>query len=46
MFYLMSRGLTKEEAKMIITLGYLQPISKHFNDENKALIEEAIKEAM
>lgn len=46
MFYLMSRGLTKEEAKMIITLGYLQPISKHFSDENKALIEEAIKEAM
>lgn len=46
MFYLMSRGLTKEEAKMIITLGYLQPISKNFSEKNKVLIEEAIKEAM
>ena len=46
MFYLMSRGLTKEEAKMIITLGYLQPISKNFSDKNKEKIESAIKEAM
>lgn len=46
MFYLMSRGLSKEEAKMIITLGYLEPIAKHFSKENKELIEIAIKEAM
>lgn len=46
MFYLMSRGLTQEEAKNIITLGYLSPISKHFSEDvqNKILsrIEEEI----
>ncbi len=31
-FYLTSRGLTKEEAKLLITLGYLKPILKGFND--------------
>ena len=46
MFYLMSRGLTKKEAKSLITLGYLKPISDTFSNENKAKIEEAIKEAM
>lgn len=46
MFYLMSRGLTKKEAKLLITLGYLQPISKNFSKENRELIENAIKEAM
>lgn len=34
-FYLTSRGLSKEEAKMLITLGYLKPILKGF-DENVA----------
>ena len=46
MFYLMSRGLTKKEAKLLITMGYLQPISNNFSKENKDKIEEAIKEAM
>ena len=46
MFYLMSRGLTKDEARMIITLGYLKPISKEFSNELQSKIEEAIKEAM
>ena len=32
-FYLTSRGLTVEEAKLLITLGYLKPILKGFNDE-------------
>ena len=32
-FYLTSRGLTEEEAKRIITLGYLKPILKGFSDE-------------
>ena len=26
LFYLMSRGLTKQEAETIITLGYLKPV--------------------
>ena len=46
MFYLMSRGLTKEEARMIITLGYLKPISVNFSQDVQDRIENAIKEAM
>ena len=46
MFYLMSRGLTSDEARMLITLGYLKPVSKEFSEETQKLIEEAIKEAM
>ena len=46
MFYLMSRGLSKEEARMIITLGYLKPISTKFSESIQSEIEEAIKEAM
>ena len=33
-FYLTSRGLTEDEAKRIITLGYLKPILGGFSDEN------------
>ena len=32
-FYLTSRGLSEDEAKRIITLGYLKPILKGFSDE-------------
>ena len=46
MFYLMSRGLTRDEARTLITLGYLKPVSKEFSDKTQELIEEAIKEAM
>ena len=46
MFYLMSRGLSKEDARMIITLGYLKPISVNFSEKIQQRIEEAIKEAM
>ncbi len=46
MFYLMSRGLNKNEARELITKGYLQPISKQFSNENKEKIENAIKEAL
>ena len=46
MFYLMSRGLTHDEARMIITLGYLKPVSAQFSDATQSLIENAIKEAM
>lgn len=46
MFYLMSRGLTRDEARMIITLGYLRPVSTQFSEETQELIENAIKEAI
>ncbi|MCQ2793307.1 MAG: SufD family Fe-S cluster assembly protein [Bacilli bacterium] len=46
MFYLMSRGLNKNEARELITRGYLQPISEKFSIENKSKIEIAIKEAL
>lgn len=46
MFYLMSRGLTRDEARTLITLGYLKPVSKEFSEKTQELIEEAIKEAM
>ena len=43
-FYLTSRGLTEDEAKRIITLGYLKPIIKGFtDDELKVEIEELIE---
>ena len=32
-FYLTSRGLTEDEAKQLITFGYLKPILKGFDDE-------------
>ena len=32
-FYLTSRGLTVDDAKLLITLGYLKPILKGFNEE-------------
>ena len=34
LFYLCSRGLTKQEAKRVITLGYLNPIIQYFTDES------------
>lgn len=43
MFYLMSRGLSKKEAKQIITLGYLRPISLYFSEDNQKKIEESIR---
>ena len=46
MFYLMSRGLTHEEARTLITLGYLKPVSTQFSEEVQLQIENAIKEAM
>lgn len=34
LFYLCSRGLSKQEAKRVITLGYLNPIIQYFTDES------------
>lgn len=33
LFYLCSRGLKHDEAKRLITLGYLNPITSYFHDE-------------
>ena len=42
-FYLTSRGLNKDEAKMLITLGYLKPILKGFNESIQAEIDSLIE---
>lgn len=42
-FYLTSRGLNLEEAKMLITLGYLKPILKGFNDSIQSEIDSLIE---
>lgn len=47
MFYLMSRGLSKEMSKKLITLGYLRPILTGFKDEKYIdLINKLIEEKM
>lgn len=46
MFYLMTRGLTYDEARSIITLGYLKPVSDQFSDEVQLKIENSMKEVM
>ncbi len=44
LFYLMSRGLTLEEAKRLITLGYLKPIEDYFEEETlRQRIDQAIE---
>jgi len=46
-FYLTSRGLTEEEAKRLITLGYLKPILQGFiDDDMKNKIESLIEGKM
>ena len=46
MFYLMTRGLTRDDARTLITLGYLKPVSTQFSEEVQFKIENAIKEVM
>ena len=41
-FYLTSRGLTNDEAKMLITLGYLKPIFRGFDDDKVKYINETM----
>jgi len=42
-FYLCSRGLSLEQAKRLITLGYLKPIEGYFEGEMKTRIDQAIE---
>lgn len=45
LFYLMSRGLNEEEAKKLITYGYLMPIAQHFTQiDLKVQITKSIEE--
>ena len=46
MFYLMSRGLNKNEARKIITMGYLKPISNYFSEDTQNKIQEKIMEVV
>lgn len=44
LFYLESRGISEEDAKRIISLGYLKPIEDYFDDEDTLkLIDKAIE---
>lgn len=42
-FYLTSRGLSVDEAKLLITLGYLKPILKGFNESTQQEINTLIE---
>lgn len=43
-FYLLSRGIDINEARKLITFGYLNPIKEHFDDEIKDEITRIIEE--
>lgn len=43
LFYLLSRGIALEDAKKLITYGYLNPIVNYFDDEDKEELENLIK---
>ena len=42
-FYLMSRGISEDEARKLIVEGYLNPISAYFDEQNASEISEKIK---
>ena len=46
MFYLMSRGLTRDASRALITIGYLEPISRQFSKEIQEQIIKRIEEAI
>lgn len=46
LFYLTSRGLKEEEAKQLITLGYLKPILPYFDEEVSNKISETMERRM
>lgn len=46
LFYLMSRGLSEENAKVLITYGYLKPIMNGFDEKTQNRIEELIEGKM
>lgn len=46
LFYLTSRGLSEEEAKQLITLGYLKPILSYFDEEMREDISSCMERRM
>lgn len=42
LYYLLSRGIEEKEARNLLTLGYLLPITKEFNEENANKLNEVI----
>lgn len=46
LFYLMSRGLSEEKAKILITYGYLKPIMNGFDENVQKTIEQLIEGRM
>lgn len=42
-FYLLTRGITLENARRLITTGYLNPIKEYFDDEDKERISQLIE---
>ena len=46
LFYLMSRGLSEDKAKVLITYGYLKPIMNGFEESVQNKIEEIIEGRM
>lgn len=42
-FYLLSRGIKLEEARKLITYGYLSPIKEHFEEKEKEEIQNLIE---
>ena len=46
MFYLMSRGLNKKEARELIIKGYLAPFTNQYSESTQIRISDAIKEAI
>lgn len=42
LYYLMSRGLSRDQSRSLITLGYLKPICDHFSSDKKKEIEDII----
>lgn len=46
LYYLQSRGIKLDDAKKLITYGYLKPIEKYFNEDIASTIENIIKEGV
>jgi len=43
-YYLQTRGISEQEARRLITMGYLLPIEDYFNEAEKEMINQEIEE--
>ena len=46
LFYLLSRGIDRDSAKRLMTLGHLKPILAHFNEATSSRIQNRIEEGI